>query len=203
MQTDAALRAIIFDFGGTLSSQPYFHRLGSAFLEVVNTRIWGDGEAEWCDPWVRGEKTSAEIADYLAALTGIDAAHILHELNAGCAALDLHPAIWQFARAQRARGRQTAVVTLNMDVFTRVIAPSMGFYEVFDVVVNSSDHRTDDKIQLWELALTQLDGCTFANSLLIDDSEKHVARFQSRGGQVYRYTTDAAFAAWALAGGYC
>lgn len=190
------ISSIVFDFGGTLSSQSYFHVLGLEFCRVVDVCIWGEGEADWCDPWVRGEKTSVEIADYLAGLTGIDTARILAALDAGCARLALHPAIWRFAQAQQAQGRQTALVTLNMDVFSRVIAPSLGFYKVFDVVINSSDYRTDDKVRLWELAFAQLDGCTFANSLLIDDKQKYVERFQACGGQAYQYTTDAAFAKW-------
>jgi 8-oxo-dGTP pyrophosphatase MutT (NUDIX family)/FMN phosphatase YigB (HAD superfamily) len=195
----AGIHCIVFDFGGTLSSHPYFYALGPEFLRVVNTCIWGDGEAEWCDPWVRGEKTSGEIADYLAGLTALPATRILTALDDGCARLPLHPAIWRFAQAQRAQGRHTALVTLNMDVFTRVIAPSWGFDQVFDVVINSSDYRTGNKMQLWEMAFSRLDGCTFANSLLIDDKLKHVESFRAHGGLAYRYTTDEAFARWAQA----
>ena len=187
---------VIFDFGDTLSSQPYFRELGLEFLQVVDTKIWGDGAASWCDPWVRGELKSEDIAGYLAGLTGITPARILDALDAGCANLQLHPAIWRFARAQRIQGRKTALVTLNMDVFSRVIVPSLGFSQVFDAVINSSDYRIGDKVQLWELAFAQLDGCTFANSLLIDDKLKYIERFQARGGMAYQFTTDAAFAEW-------
>ncbi len=192
----AHIRCIVFDFGGTLSAHPYFHALGPEFCQVVDTRIWGDGAADWCDPWMRGDKTSADIADYLAGLTGLSAPRILAALDAGCARLTLHPAIWRFAQAQRARGRQTALVTKNMDVFTRIVVPALHFAQVFDVIINSSDHRTDDKELMWERAFAQLDGCAFENSLLIDDKLKYIERFQARGGMAYQYTTDAAFAEW-------
>ena len=136
-----------------------------------------------------------EIAD-TAARTGVTAAALLAQLELGCARLPLHPEIWRFAQAQRALGRQTALVTVNVDIFSRVIAPALQLSQVFDVVVNSADVHELDKIALCEIAFRRLDGCAFHNSLLIDDTPHNVAAFRARGGMAYQFTTDAAFAAW-------
>jgi len=119
-------------------------------------------------------------------------------LDAGCANLQLNPAVWRFAQAQRTQGRHTALVTVNMDVFTRVVVPAHGFDRVFDVVVNSADYGTEDKNALCEIAFGQLDDCTFEDSLLIDDMPKCLDAFRARGGMAHQYTTDAAFAEWTL-----
>jgi FMN phosphatase YigB (HAD superfamily) len=193
----AALRTVVFDFANTLCSEHYFAPLGPAFLAVVQEAIFrGEGNARWCEPWIRGEVTSADIAVHLAGLTGLAAGAILAGLEEGCASLPLDPAVWACAQAQRGRGRRTALVTLNMDVFTRVVVPAHGFDRVFDVVVNSADHGVDDKLALCELALGRIEGGDFAGSLLIDDSETNVEAFRARGGLAYQYTCDEDFAVW-------
>ena len=60
------------------------------------------------------------------------------------------------------------------------------------------DYGTEDKNALCKIAFDRLDGCTFANSLLIDDSPKVIDAFRARGGMAYQYTTEAAFAEWEM-----
>lgn len=194
-----SIHCIIFDFANTLSHTPYFWPLGSEFETVVTQAIFtGENKTRWASPWCCGTVSSADIAEYLSGLTGITPERILSALDEGCAHLQLNPAIWRFAQAQRAQGRRTVLATVNMDVFTRVVAPAHGFDRVFDVVVNSADYGTEDKNALCEIAFGQLDDCTFENSLIIDDMHKYLDAFRARGGMAYRYTTDEAFAGWAL-----
>jgi FMN phosphatase YigB (HAD superfamily) len=190
------IRCIVFDFAATLCSELYFLPLGTEFLNIVQEEIFKRGNEQWVDPWIRGELNSTDIADYLSTLTDIPAEHILSGLDEGCAQLNMNPAIWLFAQVQRKLGRQTALVTLNMDVFSRVIVPAFGFDQIFDIVVNSADYREDNKIKLWEIAFTQLEGCSFENSLLIDDGIKNIANFRAHGGMAYQYTSDDAFIEW-------
>jgi len=192
-----AIRCIIFDFANTLCSEYYFAPLGAEFQAVVKEAIFtGKNKARWASPWCCGRLSSADVAEYLSGLTGVTPERILAGLDEGCANLRLNPAIWRFAQAQRAQGRQTALVTVNMDVFTRIVLPAQGFERVFDVVINSADYGTDDKNALCEIAFSRLDGCTFENCLLIDDSPTVIDAFQARGGMTYRYTSDKAFAEW-------
>jgi len=195
------IRCVAFDYAYTLCSDHYFKELGPDFDGLVHREIFNDNTPKWCDPWLRGELTAEDIVAHLAAFSGISHAHIMAQLRQGCAHQTMHPAIWQFAQAQRAQGRKTALVTLNMDIFSQVVVPSMGFDYVFDVIVNSADHRHDDKMMLWEYAFSQLDGCDFANSLLIDDNAKYVEYFRAHGGMAYQYTGDEDFARWLKGGG--
>lgn len=192
-----AIRCIIFDFADTLSFTPYFWPLGSRFLTIVTEAIFtGANKASWANPWCCGKLSSEDIAEYLSQLSGLTTKRILEGLNEGCSNLQLNSAIWHFAQAQRAQEKYTVLATVNVDVFTRIVVPAHGFDKVFDVVVNSADYGTEDKNTLCEIAFSQLDGCTFENSLLIDDSTKATDAFRKRGGMVYKYTCDEAFVRW-------
>jgi len=193
----ADIRCVIFDFYNILCSDLYFRHLGQQFCDMATNAIFSkENISRWSTPWCCGRLSSVDISDYLSGLTGITAERILSALDEGCANLHLNPNIWRFAQAQRAQGRRTVLATVNMDVFTRVVAPAHGFDRVFDVVVNSADYGTEDKNVLCEIAFSQLDGCTFANSLLIDDWPVAINAFRARGGMTYQYTTDEAFAEW-------
>ncbi len=192
-----ALRCMVFDFAGTLCSTPYFWPLGPEFLAVVTEAVFtGENKALWAGPWCRGEIGAEDIAEYLSGLTGLTTRRILEGLERGCSDLAMNPAVWRFAREQRARGRRAVLATVNMDVFTRIVTPAHGLHEVFDAVMNSADCGTEDKNALCQAAFNKLDGCCFGNSLLIDDSAKAVESFRSRGGRAHRYTCDEAFAEW-------
>jgi len=189
------VRCVVFDFADTLSSEPYFARLGPEFCSVVTEAIFtGENKIKWATPWTSGTLSSQDICEYLSDLTGITHEKILRALREGCSNLKLNPAIWQFAQSQKHEGRKTALATINMDVFTEVVVPCHGFDKVFDVVVSSSDYGLNTKIELCEIVFSKLDGYTYENSLLIDDSPKSVEPFRCRGGLAYQYTTDEAFA---------
>ena len=191
------IHCIIFDFYQTLCSDDYFKPMGPEFLQIVEQAIChGENKKRWASRWCCGTLSSADIADYLAGLTGHTPERILSALDEGCAHLHMNPAIWRFAQAQRALGRATVLATVNMDVFTRIVAPAHDLHRVFDVVVNSADYGTEDKNALCEMAFNRLDDCTFANSLLIDDTPHVIDAFRARGGTTYQYTTDEAFAQW-------
>ena len=84
-----------------------------------------------------------------------------------------------------------------MDVFSEVVVPSHGLDSVFDLVLNTSDHRTLDKAVLWRKALRTFGpGFSFSTSLLIDDSPRMISLFRSLGGHAYQYKEDHAFRAW-------
>ncbi len=151
------MKCIIFDFANTLCSELYFGPLGKEFQAVVKDAIFtGENKVLWARPWCCGRLSSPDIAEYLSGLTGLTPERILAGLDEGCAHLQLNPAIWRFAQQQRAQGRRTALVTVNMDIFTRVVVPAHGFDQVFDVILNSADYGTEDKNALCEMAFSRL-----------------------------------------------
>ena len=189
--------SIIFDFAGTLCFGRYFEPLGQESLDAVGTLIFGDSSPRWADPWMKGDLTSQDIASYLSEHLTHSEEDILSALRHGCSNMTFNPVVHGFALEQREAGRKTALVTANMDVFSEVVVPAHELHSVFDLVLNTSDHRTLDKSILWHKALGVFGpGFSFATSVLIDDSPRMITLFRSLGGHAYQYEGDPAFQAW-------
>lgn len=191
------INSIIFDFDGTLCSGRYFEPLGAESLAAIGRLVFGESSCDWADPWMKGDLTSQDIAAHLSKHLPDSRQKILSALRQGCSRMTFNPAVHAFAMAQREGGRRTALVTANMDVFTEVVVPSHGLDSLFDLVLNTSDHRTLDKSILWRKALGTFGSeCSFATTLLIDDSPRMTSMFKSLGGHAYQYEGDTAFTAW-------
>jgi len=194
------VRCIVFDFAGTLCSEAYFAPLGSGFQALVTELVFGDRSKGWADPWMRGEISSRDVVTYLARNSRHGRSEILAALREGCRNLTFNAAVWELARAQKAEGRKTALVTANMDVFSEVVAPANALADVFDVILNTADYGTLDKEILWRRAFQQLGGGhNFHTSLLIEDSPATIDLFSKLGGIAYRYTRDAELERWLAA----
>ena len=192
------IKCVVFDFGFTLSPDYYFNvcPVGCPqWHEVIQKVIFR--EAAIVIPWMKGELTSLDIAGILARHLPLDILTIEATMEKGCEQLSFNPAVWDFAVAQRAAGRKTALVTDNMDVFTKVVVPSHGLMKLFDIILNSADLHEIRKEFLWPVAFERLGGgIGYENSLLIEDGENEPALFKALGGYAYQYSNDAAFLEW-------
>jgi FMN phosphatase YigB (HAD superfamily) len=192
----SSANCVIFDFHRTLCSDVYFRPLGESALSRIQRLLFGSDQT-LVNQWMSGHIKTPDIAGYLSPHLQIPAPDIAAALRQGCRDFVLHPAIWQFAQAARNAGKRTALVTINMDVFSEEVVSALGLHEVFEVIVNSADHRELDKSRLWPIAFESLaTGMTYTNSLLIDDNIHAVRQFTSAGGNAYQYTDDASFLAW-------
>jgi len=197
------IKCIVFDFAGTLCSDPYFLPLGPVFLEIVSERIFGQNSEQWADPWMCGEISSREIAAHLSRLSDLTEDAILGGLHDGCRTLRFNPAVWEFANVQKRAGRKAVLATANMDVFTQIVVPSHSLASIFDVIVNTSDFGTLNKEVLWQEAFRRLGyGVTFSNSLLIDDSPRMTSTFIEMGGAAHQYTNDGELQDWLAGNGF-
>ena len=192
------IKCVVFDFGFTLSPDYYFNVSPPGCPQwhaVIQEVIFG--EPAITNPWMRGEVTSQDIARILSHHLPLDIPTIAASLDKGCQHLQLNPAVRDFAVAQKAARRKTALVTDNMDVFTRVVVPSHGLDQLFDVILNSADFHEVRKELLWLIAFERLGGgIGYANSLLIEDGESQPAMFRALGGVAHQYSNDAAFLEW-------
>ncbi len=192
------IKCVVFDFGFTLSPDHYFKVSPPGcpeWHEVIQKVIFR--EPSIVIPWMKGELTSLDIAGILSKHIPLDVPTITATMEKGCQELNFNPAVWDFAAAQRATGRKTALVTDNMDVFTKVVIPSHGLEMLFDVILNSSDMHEIRKEILWPLAFERLgDGIGYPNSLLIEDGESEPAKFRALGGYAYQYFNDATLLEW-------
>lgn len=188
-------KCVVFDFHGTLCSELFFQELGDTALACIQGLLWGEDQT-LLDQWMAGRVSASVIADHLATPLGFAAHEIEQALRTGCRRLTLNDAVWRFAQAARAAGKRTALVTVNMDVFSEAVAPSHPFDEVFEVVVNSADYGVTDKLRLWPIAFEVLGDVDYADSFLIEDGECSPRKFTEAGGRAYQYTDDAAFSVW-------
>lgn len=196
--TPSDIACIVFDFGFTLSSDLYFKVAPPEcpnWQDLIQAHIFSDSVL--VDRWMEGTITSHAIAEELAPHVNMETSRIVNFLELGCQKMDFNDAVWNFAIRQREAGRKTAIVTGNMDVFTKVVVPSHGLSDTFDVIINSSDYQELDKTFLWAKAFEILGpGIGYGQSLLIEDSTKNVKKFRAHGGYAYQYENDDQFLRW-------
>ena len=192
------IKCVVFDFGFTLSPDYYFNVSPPGCPQwhaVIQKVIFKDPAI--VNPWMTGELTSLDIAGILSKHLPLDTVTFSETMQKGCQHLAFNPAVWGFAVTQKAAGRRTALVTDNMDVFTKVVVPSHGLEGLFDAILNSADYHEIRKEFLWPIAFERLGGgIGYANSLLIEDGESEPASFRALGGYAYQYSNDAALLAW-------
>ena len=93
-------------------------------------------------------------------------------------------------------------MTVNADVFRDLVMANYPIEETFDAVVISAEEGTESKAELCDAAVNVL-GCEDpAQALLLDNIERNVDAWRSRGGAAYWFRGDEAFAAALAAGGW-
>ena len=193
-----AIRCVVFDFGFTLSSDVYFTLAPDGYphwRDLIQQHIFE--HQALVNAWMTGDLQLVDIARIVAQHVALPLALIIETMERGCSTMHFNPAVWEFACAQRAQGRKTALVTANMDVFSTVVIPAHGLDRVFDVILNTSDYRELRKELLWDRAFKLLgDDLHYATSLLVEDGPKEPALFRARGGYAYQYENDERFRAW-------
>jgi FMN phosphatase YigB (HAD superfamily) len=191
------INLIVVDYGMTLCSDLYSRQAPPGcpqWTEVLEQAVF---QSAWFDRWMAGQVSARDTADYLAARLPLSRAAIEAQMGAACRGLALNQGVLAFVHRQRARGLRTALVTANIDLFTAVVVPDQGLEALFDVIVNSYDHRTTDKTQLWPIAYRQLGKeYGYSTSFLLEDSARNVAQFVALGGRAHRYVGDDELKAW-------
>jgi hypothetical protein len=198
------LRCIVFDWGGTLSPDLYFNVAPPGYphwRDTIQSRIFS--REEIVGPWMAGSLTMTDIARELQSEIALSIPTILHYMEIGCRNLAINRAVWDFAIAQREAGRATVLVTINVEIFDTIVVPDHQLTQLFDIIVNSHNHKTTDKEILWPIAFESVSPeIGYRNSLLIEDSTSNVARFRAHGGIAHRYTDDATFRAQLRSSGW-
>jgi hypothetical protein len=201
MFTLTTIRGVVFDFGFTLSSDYYFTVTPPncpQWHTIMQTHIFAQPSV--VRPWMVGAATLTDMAQIVAPYLDLPIPVIVATMEQGCMNMRFNAAVWAFARAQRAQNRKTALVTANMDVFTKVVVPAHQLDTVFDVILNTADYGELRKEILWDHAFRLLgDNHGYPTSLLIEDGPKEPALFRARGGAAYQYTDDPAFCDWLAA----
>jgi FMN phosphatase YigB (HAD superfamily) len=204
MRNQNEIECIVFDYANTLSSDNYFqtHPESCAnWREVFQEHIFSN--KKYLTDWCTSKLLAHDIAEIIEPFVKMPIESIIAEMKAGCNNLKLNNTVLEFAIAQKKSGRRTALVTANIDLFTEIVVPFHNLHNIFDKIVNSSDYNNDNKAELWPIAFNSFgQNISYANSLLIDDSEKWIDIFKRNGGNVCNYVNDIEFANWLISNGY-
>jgi len=181
----AAIRAVLYDFGGVFTHSPFAAmEEGSDDLglerAVVFEVLFGPYDADTDHPWHRLERGEVSLADARAELLVLAAERGLEHdpftfLSRLGAEDDQRAAVVERARAVKATGVRTALVTNNVAEFGDGWRRMVPVDELFDVVVDSSREgvRKPDPA-IFGAALDAL-GVTAADSVFLDDYAGNVA----------------------------
>jgi len=162
-----------------------------------------DGVPGWTDAWIAvvagpmgrqwevGIVGKHEIARAIAQRLAVDPGTLVAHMDERCRDLTFFPSAWAAAAA---RLFPQAVVTVNPDVFSTVVAVRYELDRVFDAIITSWEEGTRDKTELCDVACARL-GCSLrADALLIDNISENCDAWRALGGRAYFFETDEKFA---------
>jgi hypothetical protein len=187
---------VIFDFGLTLCSQKYFTNDFIEYPEIYKIyqeMVFHDSDV--LSKWETGKLSYFEIAGIISRETNIDIKKIIKHMEDGCKNLPFNKEVYDFAVEMKECGKKIFLVTVNMDIFTSVVIPNHQELNIFDSIVNSSDHQNDDKNILWRLVIDS-EKYHFDTALLIEDGLHNIVKFQDNGGIACQYINEAQFRQW-------
>jgi len=193
---------IFFDFDGVLSTDRFYTNLNDQYPEVYEF-IQNNIFAKWnnrCNRWMRNEVSMYDINKHISDNTTIsyDTLKNLFEQSIKDMQLDLN--LIEVAKQLKTKGKKIWIITNNMDVFTQITIPYNWLDQIFDFIINSSDHwllKQDENWKLFDIALDKLWISDYSSCLLIDDSATARDMFEKKWWTTYAYSEFGEFSKWA------
>ena len=177
--------AVLYDFGGVFTVSPFTAaREGGAELgievELAMELCFGPYHEDGDHPWHRLERGEVSLADTRAALVELAAARG-HDIDPFSLLSSLsredtdRPAVVDRARAIRAAGFRTALVTNNVAEFGDAWRAMVPVDELFEAVIDSSSAGVrKPNTRIFQLALDTL-GVRAERAVFLDDHPANVA----------------------------
>lgn len=184
-----APEVLLWDFGDTLVDERWMRRApdGCPAWEAA----WSDVMTVLADGWNVGTVRAGQVYEALAERTGMTAEAVEAHARDCCRSLRFHATAWRVATERRL---PQALVTVNPDLFTEHIVAVHDLAAIFDVIVTSSEEKTDDKPALCQIALDRLGfRRERPKALLIDNRLDLVNAWRDVGGSGYWFQTDEQF----------
>jgi len=173
---------IILDWDGTLSVGRFWAGLDPARYTQVQQTLFVENRP-LVDRWMCGLVDSDHVNAWLAERIGVDHAVLSESLAASCRSMTLTEELRASLATLRSRTR-LALVTDNMDCFSRYTAPTNRLGELFHTIINSADvGRLKNDQQGRTLRETVERYCPFEAAVLIDDSDSTREMFTRLGGR--------------------
>lgn len=185
-------KTVIFDFDGVLGHDRFYTNLKTTYpnvSEFIETRVFTKN-SEMVNNWMRGKLTMLDINRYISTNTNIDFELLNALFIESVKAMTIDQRMLDLARNFTQQGKNIALVSNNMDVFTDITVKRLQLDKVFPVIINSFDYgllKHDDNARLYDIAMTKLGVSSYQDALLIDDSSKAREVFAAKGGNVYAF----------------
>jgi phosphoglycolate phosphatase-like HAD superfamily hydrolase len=185
------IKFILWDFGDTLADENWM------LAPMAETPDW---PKLYCERvrgaalgrlWNTGGVSTRSVAAELATPLGV-------EIDAVIAHMDMCSRQVHFFSKVMAlvdeRSTLQAIVTVNPEIFTRVVVPEYQLDRRVDLIVTSWEQGTEDKVSLCEFAITQL-GITvpLTEGLLVDNRADAIDAWRAKGGVAYHFRGEKAF----------
>jgi FMN phosphatase YigB (HAD superfamily) len=187
-------KTIIFDFDGVLCHDHFYTNLATLYpsvFEFIESTIFENG-SEILNKWMRGQITKFDINSFISSNTGIDIDVLNRLFIESVNVMRIDQQMLDLAKSFSQQGKNIALVTNNVDVFTDITVKRLGLDKVFPVIINSHNYRllkNDENGKLYDITITKLGVRDYQTALLIDDSSKAREVFSAKGGGVYAYKT--------------
>jgi beta-phosphoglucomutase-like phosphatase (HAD superfamily) len=188
-----SVKAVLWDFGDTLCDERWMlapmegvEGWPEAYREILE----GGGLA---DPWNTGRITSTDVAETIGEALGVEPARIMDHMRACSRRITFYPGVMALVDTLRI---PQAIVTVNPDIFSQVVAPTYDLARRFAPIVTSWEERTVDKADLCDAAIARLpERPARAECLLIDNKAENVEAWRSRGGAGFHFQGEAGLVA--------
>jgi len=195
---------VIFDFDGVMSHDFFYANMEAshpAVYKFIQEEVFGP-ESTIPDKWMRGELSSRDVNEMIAESTDIDLETLEALFVKSVKDMRVDERLLEIAKELVTAGKKVALVTNNMDVFNEITIANHQLDKIFPVIVASHAYgymKHDMHGKLYDIAMEKLGVADYASALLIDDSAKARATFETKGGTTYAFETFEEFEKWASA----
>ena len=186
-----SIKAILWDFGDTLADETWMQAPLEGYADWAETwRRTMDG-SKLADDWNLGRIDMVAVSQALGRDIGAASDTVLAHMLKACRNIIFCETVMAFAQEC---SLPQAIVTINPDIFSYVVAPHYQLNETFPVIVTSWEEISLSKAELCDAALLRLDGDFLrSEALLIDNKVKNTDEWTGAGGQSYLFTSEARF----------
>lgn len=186
-----SIKAILWDFGDTLVDENWMQAPLEGFPGWAEAYRRAMGDSKLADDWNLGRIDMVAVSEALGRDIAAPSDLVLAHMLKACRNITFFDTVMAFARECPL---PQAIVTINPDIFSYVVAPHYQLSDTFPVIVTSWEEVSLSKAALCDVALSRLDGnISRSETLLIDNKAKNTDEWIAAGGQSYLFTNEARF----------
>ncbi len=184
-----SIKAILWDFGDTLADERWM------LAPMAGSPRWPElyqGElmngTELIARWNIGAISSEDVAAIFGKTLNVPALQVVEHMEECSRRISFFPGVMEIVEG---RLLPQAIVTINPDIFSRIVVPTFGLVGKFDAILTSWEQKTASKADLCDTAIARLDSnLSRAECLLIDNRPDCIEEWTARGGTGYRFVDE-------------